>query len=99
MKYIITESSLNRFINRYLNELELTSESDLSEIFVSRIGDEYSGTFNYFYSEKELLIDPDIISMVSGMFSMDRGQAMKRIAVWFEDKFNVTVESTVAWDW
>lgn len=99
MKYIITESSLNRFVNRYLNDLELTSESDNLEIFVSRIGDEYSGTFNYIYDEKELSIDPGIISSVSGLFSMDRGQAMESIAVWFEDKFNVTVESTVAWDW
>lgn len=99
MKYIITESSLNRFVNRYLNDLELTSESDNLEIFVSRIGNEYSGAFNYTYDEKELSIDPDIISMVSGLFSMDKGQAMEAIAVWFEDKFNVTVESTVAWDW
>lgn len=51
MKYIITESSLNRFVNRYLNDLELTSESDSLEIFVSRIGDEYSGAFNYIYDE------------------------------------------------
>lgn len=99
MKYIITESSLNRFVNRYLNDLELTSESDNLEIFVSRIGDEYSGAFNYIYDEKELSIDPSIISSVSGLFSMDRGQSMESIAVWFEDKFNVTVESTVAWDW
>ena len=99
MKYIITESSLNRFINRYLNDLNLTSESDNLEIFVSRIGDEYSGAFNYIYDEKELYIDPDIISAVSGLFSMNIEQAMEAIAVWFEDKFNVTVESTVAWDW
>jgi hypothetical protein len=99
MKYIITESSLNRFINRYLDDLELTSESDNLEIFVSRIGNEYSGAFNYFYDEEILFIDPDIVSMVSGLFSMDIGQAMEGIAVWFEDKFNVTVLSTREWDW
>ena len=39
--------------------------------------------FDFDYFEHELSIDPFIISTVSGMFNMDRGQAMEGIAMWF----------------
>lgn len=31
--------------------------------------------------------------------SLDRGQAMKGIAMWFEHKFDVTVYEAREWDW
>jgi hypothetical protein len=99
MKYIITESSLHKLINKYLNSLKLESELFLDEIFVSYVGDDYVGALNYFYDENELAIDPFLISMVSGLYSIDREQAMEGIAMWFENKFNVDVLSAREWDW
>jgi len=99
MKYIITESSRHKLINHYLDTLKMKVESDNHEIFVHDTYDEYTGMFNFEYSEHQLSIDPFIISMVSGMFNMDRGQAMEGIAMWFENKFEVTVYSAREWDW
>jgi hypothetical protein len=100
MKYIITESSRHKLINFYLDSLNMKVESDNLEIFVhDATNDEYNGMFNYDYSEDELAIDPFLISIVSGMFNMDRGQAMEGIAIWFEDKFDVTILSAREWDW
>lgn len=99
MKYIITESSRHKLINFYLDSLQIKVESDSTEIFVYDSDDDYNGMFNYVYSEDELSIDPFLISTVSGMFNMGRGQAMEGIAIWFENKFNVTVLSAREWDW
>ena len=99
MKYIITESSRHKLINFYLDSLKMKSELDSHEIFIYDSDDEYNGIFNYVYSEDELSIDPFLISTVSGMFNMDRGQAMEGIAMWFENKFDVTVLSAREWDW
>jgi len=99
MKYIITETSRHKLINFYLDSLKMKVESDNIEIFVHDPTDEYNGMFNFDYSEHELSIDPFIISMVSGMFNMDRGQAMEGIAMWFENKFEVTVYDVREWDW
>jgi len=99
MKYIITESSRHKLINLYLDSLKIKVESDSTEIFVHDSNDEYVGMFNYVYSEDELAIDPFLISTVSGMFNMDRGQAMEGIAMWFENKFDVTILSVREWDW
>lgn len=99
MKYIVKQSSLNRLIDLYLDSLKIKVDSDSTEIFVHDSNDEYVGMFNYVYSEDELAIDPFLISTVSGMFNMDRGQAMEAIAIWFENKFDVTVLSAREWDW
>jgi hypothetical protein len=74
-------------------------KKDNIEIYVFDESDDYSGYFNYEYSEHELSITPFIITMISGMFNMDRGQAMEGIAMWFEHKFDVTVYEAREWDW
>jgi hypothetical protein len=74
-------------------------EKDNIEIYVFDESDEYGGLFDYVFSENELSITPYIITMVSGMFNMDRGQAMEGIAMWFEHKFDVAVLSAREWDW
>jgi len=99
MKYIITESSRHKLVNLYLDSLKMKVESDNLEIFVHDATNDEYGMFNFDYSEEELAIDPFIISMVSGMFNMDRGQAMEGIAMWFENKFEVTVYDVREWDW
>jgi hypothetical protein len=99
MKYLITESSRHKLINLYLDSLKIKVESDSHEIFVHDGDDELSGLFNYVYSENELSIAPFIISSISGMFNMDRGQSMESIAMWFEDKFDIAVMSAREWDW
>lgn len=99
MKYIITESSLHKFTNLYLDSLDIKLAQDNREILVYSDGSDTNGIFNYDYSENELSIDPFLISTISGMFNMDRGQAMESIAIWFEDKFDVVIQSSREWDW
>jgi len=100
MKYIITESSRHKLINYYLDTLKIKDvEKDFLEMVVIGDDGDNNGIFHFEYSEQELSIDPFIISMVSGMFNMDRGQAMEGIAMWFENKFEVTVYDVREWDW
>lgn len=99
MKYIITESSRHKLINFYLDSLKIKSFVHHDEIFVNDENDEFSGLFYYEYSDNELSIDPFLITTISGIFNMDRGQAMEGIAIWFENKFDVTVLSAREWDW
>lgn len=99
MKFLIKESSLNKLIDFYLDSLKLKTFRHGRDIFVGDANDDTIGIFDYVYSEDELLIEPFLITTISGMFNMDRGQAMEGIAIWFEDKFDVTVMSAREWDW
>ena len=99
MKFLIKESSLNKLIDFYLDSLRIKTYIHHDEIFVNDKSDEYRGLFYYEYSENELSIEPFLISTVSSLFNMDRGQAMEGIAIWFENKFDVVVLSAREWDW
>jgi hypothetical protein len=101
MKYIITETTLNRLIEKYLDSRKIRVEEDDSEIIVDEVGENYSGMFYYDKSEDELAIDPSLITMLEVLFNISRYYASGKISEWFEQRFGITheISSIREWDW
>jgi hypothetical protein len=47
----------------------------------------------------ELLINPDIITMLTKFFGMDDFKAYDSIENWFGKKYDVYIDTTRPWDW
>ena len=98
MKYIISESRYNKMVSDYLDGIEYTEYIDDREIFLGTPNIE-SGEYLYEKDSGELLINPDIITMLTKFFGMDDFKAYDAIENWFSEKYNVYIESSRPWDW
>ncbi len=98
MKYIISESRYNKMVSDYLDGIKYTEYIDDREIFLGTPNSE-SGEYLYEKDSGELLINPDIVDMLTKIFSMDDFKAYDAIENWFNEKYNVHIESSRPWDW
>ena len=98
MKYIISESRYNKMVSDYLDGIKYTEYIDDREIFLGTPNNE-SGEYLYEKDSGELLINPDIVDMLTKIFSMDDFKAYDAIENWFSEKYNVHIESSRPWDW
>ena len=88
MKYIITESRLNSFIENWLNENYGDSEryhrTEFREIYLSK-----NGLFKIMYNlrGKQLYIVRELWDFVSEVFSLDYEETGKILLNWCNNKF------------
>lgn len=85
-------------VSDYLDGIKYTEYIDDREIFLGTPNNE-SGEYLYEKDSGELLINPDIVDMLTKIFSMDDFKAYDAIENWFNEKYNVHIESSRPWDW
>lgn len=98
MKYAITESRLNKFINDYLDSF--LYEKDVwqtnNRIIVSEKSqplDEFSKDYMEFdFSDGRLWISSSLFENLENLFFKDKNETATFVKKWFENKFNVKVE-------
>jgi hypothetical protein len=98
MKYIISESRFNKIVSDYLDSIDYTEYIDSSDIFLANPETEH-GEYLYEKDSGELLINPDIITMLTKFFGMDDFKAYDSIENWFSKKYDVYIDTTRPWDW
>lgn len=98
VRYIITESRLDEFINRYLDNM-MNSNIILRNdpyIYIERPDYDEEDVFQYMEWDRtdgRLWINKKFLSYFTNMFAFeDAGSAQKTIADWFEKKFDVEVK-------
>lgn len=93
MKYIISESQLDKIIIKYLNSSLLGKDiiNTQTSILVYDGDKEY---FTYLPRTRELFTLKDFLDTFEAMFNLTRPQALKFILGWFENQFGVTVRES-----
>ena len=107
MKYIITESRINKLVSNYLNGFEWYTwdvgdgEFDVAdgeyESSKLKFRIQYSSTipdheFNVLY------IDDDLITKIASVFSLSVNDAANSIINWFNEKYNKNITEN-DWEW
>ena len=95
MKYLITESQLDRMIFKYLNNQDFIQIVKGNRIyFVNSEGDEYA-QIRYDEEDGWCYIDFDLITEISSFFSLERSDSEKIIGRWVENTLQMKVRRTL----
>jgi hypothetical protein len=89
MKYLITESKLNKVIFRYLDNQDFIQVEDKDTIyFVNSQGDKYS-QIRYDMSDNFSFINYELVDEISSFFSLSDSDSEKVIVRWVGDTLQV----------
>ena len=92
MKYLITESQLDKIVFKYLDNQDFIQfERNDSIYFVNSEGDEYS-QIRFNYKNSHCYIYTGLIDEVASFFSMKSYDAKDFIGMWVERTSNVNVD-------
>ena len=94
MKYLITESQLDKVIFRYLNNQDFIQiDKDNRIYFVNSEGDEYA-QIRYDEDDGWCNIDYDLIGEISSFFSLQPYDSEQVIGRWVENTLQMKVTNT-----
>ena len=89
MKYLITESKLNKAIFRYLDNQDFVVIKISNRLyFVNSEGDEFA-QIKYYPEDRWCTIHYDLADEVSKFFSLDYEDSISVINKWIEDKLGI----------
>jgi hypothetical protein len=92
MKYLITESQLDRTIFRYLDNQDFIQvKRDLLTYFVNSEDDEYAQIKNGNFG---CVISPELIKNISSLFSLDKSDSESAIGRWVGNTLQMKVNNT-----
>jgi hypothetical protein len=89
MKYLITESQLDKAIFRYLDNQDFIKvEYGINIYFVNSENDEYA-QIRYDEISRWCTIERDLMKEISSFFSLDNNDSISVIAKWVESKLGL----------
>ena len=92
MKYLITESQIDKVIFKYLDNQDFIQiEKGDGVYFVNSEGDEYA-QIRYFKKDRKCVIYTGLIDEVSSFFSMQGYDARETIGRWVEETLKVDID-------
>jgi hypothetical protein len=95
MKYLITESQLDRLIFKYLDNQDFIKfEKGNFIYFVNSENDSYC-QIKYDISDKWCMINYELIDEINSFFSTDDSTSKLLITQWFEDTLQIKVSGSV----
>jgi hypothetical protein len=91
MKYIISESRLERLVIAYLSLLDFKEDYyDADGFDIIHNGDRAMG---YRSGQKKLYISTDLIADMKSLFNLNQREVMNYVRMWFQDEYNVEVKT------
>jgi hypothetical protein len=100
MKYIITESHIDKLLNDYIDglfpEMYIVKDGVDGYVWSSKEswGNSERPVFSYYGITQEFGVLPSLIIELSSFFPLEYEESMDRLKNWFETKFDVPVKST-----
>jgi hypothetical protein len=96
MKYLITESQLDRIIFKYLDNQDFIQIKNGKTIyFVNSEGDEYGDSLIQYYRSGDCVISFELINEIQEFFSIEFDNAKYVIARWVENTLDRRVEEII----
>jgi hypothetical protein len=96
MKYLITESQINKLIFTYLDNQDFIKfEKNNYIYFVNSEGDSYA-QIKYDINDKWCMINYELIDEINSFFSTDDSTSRILITQWFENTLQIMVSGSVA---
>jgi 6-phosphogluconolactonase (cycloisomerase 2 family) len=96
MKYLITESQINKLIFTYLDNQDFIKfEKNNYIYFVNSEGDSYA-QIKYDINDKWCMINYQLIDEINSFFSTDDSTSRILITQWFENTLQIMVSGSVA---
>ena len=97
MKYLITESQLDKAVFKYLNNQDFIRIEKGNRIyFVNSEGDEYA-QIKYNKNDGWCFISIDLIKEISSFFSLELTDSKEVIGRWVENTLQMKVTNTYVW--
>ena len=95
MKYLITESKLNKAIFRYLDNQDFVVIKISNRLyFVNSENDEYA-QIRYDEDSEVCFINIDLVKEISSFFSLERSDSKEVIGMWVENALQMKVNYTM----
>jgi len=97
MKYLITESQLDRMINKYLDNQDFIPIEKGNKIyFANSEGDEYA-QIRYDEDDGFCYIHYKLVDEISSFFSLEESYSEQVIGMWVENTIQMRVTRTLLW--
>jgi hypothetical protein len=94
MKYIITESQLDKFIFKYIDlKRFIQIKKDDKIYFVNSEDDEYA-QIRFDKDSEVCFINIDLVKEISSFFSLERSESKEVIGMWVENTLQMKVNYT-----
>jgi len=90
MKYIISESRLEKIMTEYLDSYFLSKDIIDNQAGIAVYDDEEE-YLQYFPRKKELFILNEFLDEFESVFNLSRNESLRFITKWFENEFHVKV--------
>jgi hypothetical protein len=94
MKYIISESQLDKIMIKYLDSFLLDKDIINTQTSIL-VYDGDNLLFTYLPRPRELFTLEDFLDTFETMFNLTRPQSLQFILGWFENQFGVTVRKSM----
>ena len=100
MKYLITESQIDKVIFKYLNNLDLYMIEDKGDyyFYTSKLSWSHSEypIIAYHKNHDDCFISSSILTEIAGFFSLDLNTSLNVIKNWVENKLGFKIGYTVS---
>ena len=97
MKYLITESQLDKVIFKYLNNQDfIVTGNDTSLFFINSESDEYA-QIRYDEDSEVCFINIDLVKEISSFFSLEHSDSKEVVGMWVENTLQMKVTNTYVW--
>ena len=96
MKYLITESQLDKVIFKYLDNQDFIQiKRGITIYFVNSEGDEYSNSLIQYFRSGECVISFELIGEIQDFFSIEFDNSKYVIARWVENTLDRRVKEVI----
>ena len=98
MKYLITESKLDKVIFYYLDSQDFTLKEGKSSFYFTDNPSSNDGIILYWEESGLCTINYEIIRIISALFSLTEFESQELIGKWVGNKLQMDVNKTSAFD-